>query len=120
MVSTDLYFSFQIRLHEITEVILNGGRGWWVEETPRSLPLSIYTFIYFILQVLVYTLGLKKEFTYLFLNLKTLALQHADQKIHSKDQAGEMFSSRLGTSRSPLPGAYLKEIINKKLWLQRF
>ena len=24
------------------------------------------------------------------------------------------------TSRSPLPGAYLKEIINKKLWLQRF
>lgn len=61
-----------------------GGRGWWVEETPRSLPLSIYTFIHFILQVFVYTLGLKKEFTYLFVNLKTPALQHADQKFTPK------------------------------------
>ena len=32
----------------------------------------------------MYTLGLKKEFTYLFVNLKTPALQHADKKFTPK------------------------------------
>lgn len=64
---------FQIRLHGITEVPQR------LKTRKSSLSLSKHTFIYFTLQASVNILCLKKEFGYLFLNLKTPSLQHADQ-----------------------------------------